>query len=182
MKDNSTKKQFKYFTIFKYEEEQNYLRQMHKSGWKFTRVSGLGTFHFEKCEPEDVIYQLDYNKEGLEHRDEYIRMFKDCGWEYLQEFAGFTYFRKSAGETDGDEKIFCDEDSRAEMLERVYRGRLIPLFIIFFTCIAPQIYFQLFVFDNPVFGAIFVAISILYLAVIIAFIRQFKELKIGRRK
>ena len=42
------KKQFKWFTIFEYEKEQDYLREMHKSGWKFIKVIGLGMYHFEK--------------------------------------------------------------------------------------------------------------------------------------
>ena len=69
-----TKKQFKFFTIFEHEKEQDYLREMNKNGWKFVKVSGFGTYHFEKCTPEDVVYQLDYNKEGLEHKEEYIQM------------------------------------------------------------------------------------------------------------
>ena len=36
-----TKKQMKYFTIFDYEKEQDYLRQMHQSGWRFVKVTGL---------------------------------------------------------------------------------------------------------------------------------------------
>ena len=47
-----------------------------------------GLYHFEKCEPEDVTYQLDYNPEGIAHKAEYIQMFLDCGWEYMQDFAG----------------------------------------------------------------------------------------------
>ena len=78
------KKQFKWFTIFEYEKEQDYLREMHKSGWKFVNVTGLGMYHFEKCIPQDVVYQLDYNKDGLAHKDEYLKMFDDCGWEYIQ--------------------------------------------------------------------------------------------------
>ena len=38
------KKQFKWFTIFEYEKEQDYLREMHKSGWKFVKVTGLGVY------------------------------------------------------------------------------------------------------------------------------------------
>lgn len=45
-----------------------------------------------------MVYQLDYNKEGLEHKDEYLKMFDDCGWEYLQEYAGYSYFRKAVAE------------------------------------------------------------------------------------
>lgn len=52
---------FKWFTIFEYEKEQDYLREMHKSGWKFIKVTGLGMYHFEKWLHQDVVYQLDYN-------------------------------------------------------------------------------------------------------------------------
>ena len=81
-----TKKALKFFSIFEYEKEQDYLRNMHKSGWKFVCISGFCVYHFEKCEPEDVIYQLDYNQEGIAHKDQYIKMFEDCGWEYLQDY------------------------------------------------------------------------------------------------
>ena len=88
------KKQFKWFTIFEYEKEQDYLREMHKSGWRFVKVTGLGMYYFEKCLPQDVVYQLDYNKDGLTHKDEYLKMFDDCGWEYIQDYLGYSYFRK----------------------------------------------------------------------------------------
>ena len=105
-----TKKQFKWFTIFEYENEQDYLREMHKSGWKFVKVKGFGMYHFEKCIPQDVVYQLDYNKEGLAHKDEYLKMFDDCGWEYIQDYAGYSYFRKAVAEDGVAEEIFCDEE------------------------------------------------------------------------
>ena len=36
------------------------------------------------------------------------------------------------------EEIFCDEESRLAMLERVYKGRLLPLLVIFVACLLPQ--------------------------------------------
>ena len=132
------KKQFRWFTIFEYEKEQDYLREMHKSGWKLVKVKGLGMYHFEKCAAEDVVYQLDYNKEGLEHKDEYLKMFEDCGWEYIQDYAGYSYFRKAAAEMNGDEEIFCDDASRAAMMGRVFKGRLLPLVVLFTLCLLPQ--------------------------------------------
>ena len=128
-----TKKAFKFFSIFEFEKEQNYLRKMHASGWKFVKLSGFCIYHFEKCVPEDMIYQLDYNQDGIAHKEEYIQMFNDCGWEYLQDYVGYSYFRKSASETAGTEEIFCDEDSRSQMLERIFKGRIIPLLILFFA-------------------------------------------------
>lgn len=133
-----TKKEVRYFTIFNHEDEQEYLRQNHMAGWKFVKVTGLGMYHFEKCEPEDVIYQLDYNKEGLSQKNEYVQMFSDCGWEYIQDFFGYSYFRKSAKMMDGEEEIFNDDSSKMAMMERVYKGRLIPLLITFCLLLIPQ--------------------------------------------
>ena len=132
------KKEFRFFTITQHEKEQTYLRTMHQNGWKFVRVTGLGMYHFEKCVPEDVIYQLDYDQEGAAHAQEYIQMFADCGWEHLQEYAGYSYFRKSAKDMNGDEEIFCDDASRLAMLGRVFKGRRLPLLILFFACLLPQ--------------------------------------------
>ena len=132
---NYCKKFFRYFSIFEYEKEEKYLREMHKSGWRFLKVTGLGVYHFEKCIPADVIYQLDYNQDSKEHKDEYLQMFSDCGWEYLQNYAGYSYFRKPAADMNGDEEIFCDNESKLQMMERVLKGRMTPLLILFFCCL-----------------------------------------------
>ena len=160
-----TKKQFKWFTIFEYEKEQDYLRDMHKSGWKFIKVKGLGVYHFEKCTPMDVVYQLDYNKEGLAHKDEYLKMFDDCGWEYIQDYAGYSYFRKPVAEDGVAEEIFCDEESRFKMMERVMKGRMLPLLVIFFAVLLPQFINNLFVFHNYLITTVIGSILVLYLVV-----------------
>lgn len=134
----SCKKEWKYFSIFNHEKEEQYLRDQHKLGWKFVKVTGFGIYHFEKCQPQDVVYQLDYNKEGLKNKPEYVQMFADCGWEYIQTYAEYSYFRKPAVDMYGDEQIFSDESSRIAMMERVYKGRLIPLLVVFSGCLLPQ--------------------------------------------
>ena len=62
------KKEFRWFNIMEYEKEENYLSKRHQEGWKFKRVTFPGVYTFERCEPEKVIYQLDYNKEGIKHQ------------------------------------------------------------------------------------------------------------------
>ncbi len=158
-----TKKEFKYFSIFNHEKEQEYLRSMHKSGWKFVKVTGLGTYRFEECEPEDVVYQLDYNQEGLEHRSEYLQMFADCGWEYIQDYVGYSYFRKPVSEMKGgEEEIFCDDESRMQMMERVYKGRMIPLFVLFSAVVLPQFVLSMTVYDSTVLSVMYGVIMVLY--------------------
>ncbi len=123
------KKEIRWFSIMEYEKEENYLSKRHLEGWKFKSVTFPGLYTFERCEPEKVIYQLDYNKEGIKHQSEYIRMFEDCGWEYLTEFDGYNYFRKPADKMQQKEEIFCDDISRLDMMNRIFRGRVIPLIL-----------------------------------------------------
>lgn len=135
------KREFKIFTIMEYEQEQEYLREKHNEGWKFIKVNFPGFYYFEKCEPEDVIYQLDYNQEGRSNRDTYVKMFADCGWEYVLDFARYSYFRKPVSEMNGsEESIFCDDASRLAMMERVFKGRMIPVMIIFCAILIPAFF------------------------------------------
>lgn len=127
------KREFRWFSITEYEKEAEYLRRRHKEGWKFKKVTFPGIYTFERCTPQDVVYQLDYNPDGVKEQEEYIQMFEDCGWEYLMNFAGYTYFRKPATSMEKEENIFCDDQSRLELLNRIFRGRIIPLMLIFVT-------------------------------------------------
>lgn len=170
------KKVFKWFTIFDYEKEQDYLRNMHKSGWKFVKANFHGRYIFEECVPEDVIYQLDYNQEGIKNKDEYIKLFNDCGWEYLQDLGGYSYFRKHVSESGEAEEIFCDEESRFQMMKRVIKGRLIPLLIIFFCGVLPHLVLDI-LRHRYIFVALFGGLLILCLYIFISFIIKYREYK-----
>ena len=171
-----TKTTIRFFTILDYDKEQEYLREMHKAGWRFTRLKGAIFYQFEKCEPEDVIYQLDYNQEAQENKDEYVQMFADCGWEYLQDACGYSYFRKPASETDGREEIFCDDESRLQMLTRIFKGRMVPLLLIF-GCILMPTFLRNLQRGNPyaIIGIGFMLV--LYLVLFVGFVRRYIRLK-----
>lgn len=177
---NYCKKLFRYFNIFEYEKEEKFLREMHKSGWKFIKVKGFGVYHFEKCIPEDVVYQLDYNRDAQKSREEYLQMFADCGWEHLQGYAGYSYFRKPAAEMREDEGIFCDDESKLMMMERVLKGRMLPLLIIFFCCLMPQCVINITLGNYPI-AALHGALTGLYLAVFIFCAKKYLNMKNGRK-
>ena len=79
----NTKKEFKWFTITQYKQEEEYLSSMHRKGWRFTKVIFPGIYSFEECEPENVTYRLDYNQDGIANKAEYVQMFSDCGLNIL---------------------------------------------------------------------------------------------------
>jgi len=135
-----TRREFHYFLLPDYEKEEEYLREMHNDGWKFTHVTLPGIYHFEKCEPEDVIYRIDFNPQTADKKRDYIRMFEDYGWDYLQDLNEFSYFRKAAAdaETEADTEIFSDNASKIDMMQRIFAKRMIPLLVIFLCCVLPN--------------------------------------------
>lgn len=176
------KKEVKFFNIMQYEEEAEYLRNMHKAGWKFVKMTGLGMYHFESCEPEDVVYQLDYNQEGIKEKAEYVQMFADCGWEYLQDAFGYSYFRKPADQMQGEESIFCDDASRLEMMNRVFKGRLIPLIVVFCCCILPQFLNSFFVYHAPFITGLLGFVFAIYVVIFGKFAYQYQQFKRNLKK
>ena len=156
------KKEFRWFSITDYEKEADYLSRRHREGWKFQKVTFPGIYTFEKCEPENVVYQLDYNTDDLKDKDAYIRMFEDCGWEYLMNFYGYSYFRKPQEEAKQKEAIFCDDDSRLDMMKRIFYGRVVPLILIF-ICLLYNAWATVSRHENIVFTAIFAVLTVLYL-------------------
>lgn len=172
------KTEIRLFSIVEYEKEQKYLEKRHEEGWKFTGVNFPGFYHFERCEPEAMIYQLDYNQEGLAQKEEYVQMFRDCGWEYLMDFVGYSYFRKPAAELKEDEGIFCDDSSRLEMMNRVFRGRMLPLLGVFLCIIIPQLFIQMSwnALKNPLFYT-FAVLLVFYLVLFFRFGIQYLRFK-----
>ena len=108
---------------------------------------------------------MDYEKE-----EEYVQLFSDCGWQYLQDYCGYSYFRKSAKDMrNGEEEIFCDDHSRLQMMERVFKGRLLPLLVLFFCILVPQFILNVFVYHNYIVASLFSIILLTYIAVFTAY-------------
>ena len=173
----STKTVFKWFDITMHEEEAAWLREMHKGGWKLRGVK-WAFYTFEACEPEDVVYQLDFPGE-LSDKTEYLQMFFDCGWEYIQDMMGYCYFRKRAADMGENETgIFCDHESRVAMWDRVFKGRVRLLLVMLVCVIIPQLIMQS---HNPVTGnfftGVFVGLLLVYLVLLMRFAKRYREAK-----
>lgn len=133
-----TKTLIRFFTIADFEEEERWLREQHNRGWKLTNAA-VFLYTFERCAPEDVIYRLDF-KNG-EENDDYFQLFRDYGWEYFDHNAGWLYFRKPAAEIsdEADGEIFSDGLSQVELVQHVVKTRMLPLLLIFFCCVLPNL-------------------------------------------
>ncbi len=176
---SNIKRKWRFFSIPEYEEEQEWLMKQHKAGWKLINASLPGIYKFEKCRPEEVVYQLDYNQEGMENKNEYVKMFEDCGWEYITDMVGYSYFRKPVSQMNDKEEIFSDDASKMDMIERVFKGKMILLICIFIMIIIPQLTTRLhheIPLGKVVFG-IYLFLFVMYIIIFIKFAIQYARLK-----
>ena len=136
---SNKKMMIRFFTIADYEEEEIWLRQQHKRGWKLMKTVLPCFYLFESCAPEDVVYRLAY-KNNTENSD-YFQLFQDYGWEYFNRCLGWLYFRKPVSETDTEQdiEIFSDDSSRIDMVNHIVKTRMLPLLVIFFGCLVPNL-------------------------------------------
>ena len=125
-------------TIADYDREALYLRKMHAEGWKLKEVSYSNLvvavkYTFEKCQPEQVSYQLDFYPMKKSERASYLQLFKDCGWEHIIDFNGFSYFSKpySQIESDAEFEIYNDAAGRLAMVKRILTMRMLPILLLF---------------------------------------------------
>ena len=128
---------YRIFTIADYEREALYFREMHAKGWKLREVSYsillfAVKYTFEKCQPEQVSYQLDFYPMEKSERSSYLQLFKDCGWEHITDFNSFSYFRKAHSEIESDAEfeIYNDAAGKLAMINRILRLRLVPVLLL----------------------------------------------------
>lgn len=169
----------RFFTIADYEEEEIWLREQHKNGWKLVKTVVPCFYIFESCAPEDVVYRLDF-KNNTEDRD-YLQIFEDYGWEYFNSCMGWLYFRKPVSDTDTeqDSEIFSDDASRADMIEQIVKTRMLPLLVIFFACVLPN-FFRSIEGGYPianVFTILFTVLLLLYLYLFVHCGSKLRKLK-----
>ena len=142
---NNRKKESHLFMLTDYEREEEFLRRRHREGWRLLKVTLPGFYTFEKCEPEDVVYRLDFNPQNPGDKQSYLQMYADYGWEYVQDLNDYSYFRKKAEQVEENElEIFSDAESRIEMLKRIFVKRILPLVIVFAVYMMTQLPYLLF--------------------------------------
>ena len=124
-------------TIADYDREALYLGEMHAKGWKLKEVSYSNLvvavkYTFEKCQPEQVSYQLDFYPMEKSERSSYLQLFKDCGWEHITDFNSFSYFRKAHSEIESNAEfeIYNDPAGKLAMVNRILRLRLVPALLL----------------------------------------------------
>lgn len=127
----------KMFTISEYEEEEQWLRGMARSGWMLKSTIVPCFYFFERCEPQDIVFKLEFRSQSLGEDQEYFRMLEDFGWKYLLSCNRFRYFYKTAEADERSNELFSDNASKLAMVKKILISRMLPIAIIFLCCVLP---------------------------------------------
>ena len=167
---------YRIFTIADYEREALYFREMHAKGWKLRKVSYsillfAVKYTFEKCQPEQVSYQLDFYPMKTSEKTSYLQLFKDCGWEHITDFNSFSYFRKAHSEIESDAEfeIYNDTTSKLDMVHRILRLRLLP--VLFFLSMLIPLFLKL-LSERDVFSGLVFLLTIIDCVLLLALVVQ----------
>lgn len=134
---------------------------------------------FEECDKENVIYQLDFPNVRYSDKTSYIQLFNDCGWEYVGDCLNWSYFRKSV-QAHVDLSIFSDSQSKVDMINRIFKTRMLPLLVVFCACVVPQMK-MLWVETNSFFENILLAV-ILFMFMFYVYLLVHCGLKLKKMK
>ena len=167
---------YRIFTIADYDREALYFREIHAKGWKLRKVSYsillfAVKYTFEKCQPEQVSYQLDFYPMRTSERTSYLQLFKDCGWEHITDFNSFSYFRKAHSEIESDAEfeIYNDVTGKLDMVHRILRLRLLP--VLFFLSMLIPLFLKL-LSERDVFSGLVFLLTIMDCVLFFALVIQ----------
>ncbi|WP_226578264.1 DUF2812 domain-containing protein [Halobacillus litoralis] len=134
------KRIFRLFFAWQDQAEEKWLTEMAEQGLLFSKFQfGLYTFH--RSEPVGYVYKLDYKASSDHDLEEYITLFEDAGWEHVDRFHGWHYFRKMKSASEEEPEIYSDRSSESQKYKSLVNF-LIPIFLmtvaIFLTIIEPN--------------------------------------------
>jgi hypothetical protein len=168
----NTTRQFHWFWAWEDEKEEAYLREMALGGWHFKSVTFPGYYTFEKGEPRDDFYRLDFLA-NYKDKENYLQLFEDAGWSHVGEYGSWQYFRKTAVGEETPE-IFTDNDSKVKKYGRVMMFLIIflPIYIVLLTRVneASSTFYKIITFVLFLF-------LLLYTYAIMMLIRRISQLK-----
>lgn len=108
----------KWFWVWDFEKEEQWLNEMAESGWALEKV-GFCKYTFVRCEPGEYIIRLEMH----DNDENYMAFMNEIGAEYIGQIVKWIYFRRRASEGPFD--IFSDVDSRITHLDGIGKFLLI---------------------------------------------------------
>lgn len=165
-----------FFLLPEFEQEEEYLMDMAKKGYLLERITLTGKYYFKKCNPVNMIYRIDFSPD--KDSESYIQMYKDYGWEYIQDLNDFSYFRKVDAGTENE--IFNDIESKIDMIEKINNRKMLPIIFIFLCTIIPNLIRM--IYNENFTDPLSIVLYILWIILLVHYIYTVTRCTIGFNK
>jgi hypothetical protein len=130
-----TKKVYKTFFAWNEKKEQDWLESMSSKGWHLKKV-GFMNYIFEKGLPKKYIYRFDFKITLKDDLGDYLAIFEDLGWEFVDRFSSWYYFRiDPENQKEKSLEIYSDNLSKVKKYQRLI------IFLLIVT--GPMVYFSI---------------------------------------
>jgi hypothetical protein len=100
------------------DKEEAWLRQLANEGLHLVKLTWLGVYAFQRGEPRDIVYRMDYYYSSQGDYQNYLQLFRDAGWELVGKFLGWQYFRKPVEHGESPE-ILTDNESKIKKYQNL---------------------------------------------------------------
>jgi hypothetical protein len=118
MMEKTTLRKYKWFWPWQDEVEEAWLRDMSQQGCHLSDVRLPIVYIFESGEPKDFVYRLDYPSFSKLDKEDYLQLFMDTDWEFIEERSGWYYFRQPA-QSNQELEIYTDAESKISKYQRL---------------------------------------------------------------
>lgn len=149
----------RFFLAWQDRAEEKWLSEMAMNGWMLKKLF-LFVYLFEKTEPNETVYRLDYKATSNRDEEEYIRIFQDAGWRHVTRLFNWHYFAADASQVQTT-AIYTDRESEALK----YKGLLRVLYTVFIgVCLSlflPLLYVGVHGYLYGLYGFGLIAIALL---------------------
>lgn len=168
----------KMFFVWSMKKEKAWLEAQAKQGLVLVKL-GLFKYYFEESDPQDLVYQFDFQVLSKDKEEDYLDLFQE--WMFVARYGGWYYFYKP--DTPGERNdIYMNNTSKQSMFRRLLGFLFIVAFPLYYQLIFmfprmdPQEFeYPSFYFFMRIIVVLFLALW-LYAVIRIFFIaRQFRS-------
>lgn len=117
------------------EKEEKWLEQQALRGWHLISVAPF-FYQFQRGNPRQVTYRLDYKVTIDKDYKEYQELFSDSGWELAATMSNWHYYRLEPSNEQVPD-IYNSNRARAQKYRRLLAG-LFPVLFVFFVVVFPR--------------------------------------------
>ena len=163
----------KLFWAWQDEKEEAWLSEKAREGLHLESIPFPVRYKFQKGEPANYVYRLDYQSLKSKDRESYLQLFEDAGWEHVADMGGWIYFRIITNDGEAPE-IYSDTESKMRKYQRIMI--ILVIFLPILISIRPYTPDQSGPF-SIILSSLFAILFLLYAFAMVQLLRRMDQIK-----